>query len=72
MSFRKKAMYEYLDYLREIKLAVGNFIVYLFLFTNHIIMYNQHLSVYRVLSSNVSRKLESLDKFKNLIVIFLR
>jgi len=63
ISFKKKDILDYLNYLREIKLVVDNFIAYFFLFTNQVVIWNQPLSVLRVLSDSASRKLANLDQY---------
>ena len=63
LSFRKSIILNYLDYLREIKLVIDAFIGFLFLFTSQVVIWNQPLSIYRVLSISTSRKLSSLDQY---------
>ena len=63
LSFRKEHILKYMDYLREIRLMFDRFIGTIFLFTSQVIIWNEPLSIYRVLLSSASRKLESLDKF---------
>jgi len=63
MSFRKEFIKEYLSYLREVKLALDNFIGFLFLFTQQVMIWNQPLTVYRVGSASASHRLASLDQF---------
>jgi len=63
LSFRKRDILNYLDYLKEVKLVIDAFIGFLFLFTSQVVVWNQPLSVYRVLSTSTSRKLSSLDQY---------
>jgi len=48
MSFRKRDISKYLNYLKEVKLAVDTFISLLFLFTNEVMIYNKPLTIYRI------------------------
>ena len=63
LSFKKENILDYLNYLKEIKLVVDNFISYFFLFTSQVIIWNQTLSVLRVSSDSASRKLANLDQY---------
>mgnify|MGYP001772584778 CR=1 FL=1 len=63
LSFRKRDIIRYLNYLREIKLVSDCFIGLLFLFTNKVMIWNQPLTLYRIWSGNASRKLTNLDEF---------
>jgi len=63
LSFRKRDILNYIDYLKEVKLVIDAFIGLLFLFTTQVVIWNQPLSVYRVLSTSTSRKLSSLDQY---------
>mgnify|MGYP001772598192 CR=1 FL=1 len=72
MSFRKIYINDYLSYLREIKLAVDNFIGFVFLFTNQVMIWNQPLSIYRVKSNSASHKLASLDQYIEHAIFFLK
>ena len=63
MSFRKEHIYKYLNYLNEIKLIVDKFIGFIFLFTSQVVIWNQPLSIYRVLSDSATYKLGNLDHY---------
>ena len=63
LTFRKKDIYEYLNYLREVKLSVDTFIAFVFLFRYKTIIWNQHLSIYRFLSISSSHDLLNLDRY---------
>jgi len=72
LSFRKKDISRYLNYLREIKLAFDRFIGLLFLFTNKVMIWNRPLTIYRIWSGNVSHKLANLEEFIEHKMYFLR
>ena len=63
LSFRKRDILNYLDCLKEVKLIIDAFIGFLFLFTSKAVVWNQPLSIYRVLSISTSRKLSSLYQY---------
>lgn len=63
MSFRKRDLIEYLSYLKQIKLAVDNFIGAIFLFRKTAMIWDKPLSIYRILMSSATRNLRSLEDF---------